>query len=504
MNAPDWSAAIGAAEAAIAAWDGTGPGGAIVIFDASGARHSLAAGCADLATGAPFTAETVSRLASVTKNVFASFVLSRPDLIGLDDTLGHHLPHLPPGIGAIPVGRALDMSGGVPDTREVLTALGHSVYTRTEAPALLDLYAGLDHPSYAPGTEVHYSNGGYRLVEEALRARGALFADFVHTTLRDGAGLAFSARDYWIEPVPGLAPGYWHDGAGWQAGFQGMHLSAAGSLAGSARTLADWGAMLLADRAPVPGLLEKLSAPRHLAFGTRTGYGLGLRHQRAGAHELIGHGGSQPGYKSFLLLSPTTGSGIAIVANRDDADTAGIAASVMAAALGAALPAPANALPPGLYVAPEGADWLEIGATTARRLDDEVTLFDGGEGWSDSFSATSRLRLRWTGDAIEGWAGHAPVRYLPVPRDLPRPAHLDGTWDAEPFGARLEIRDGAVIRGTAPLRQRMVLEPLGNGRYLFTQRDGTSARRICLCETGAGRFELSLSRARRLLFHRTA
>lgn len=499
--APDWERAAARAGAAAARWGAEGPGGAIVLFDAAGLRDMACGGLADLATGRPFEAATVGRLASVTKHVFCAFVLSQSDVIGLDDPLGAHLPVLPTAVGAITVGRALDMSGGVPDTREALTLLGHSVFTRSEAPALLAFHAGLDRPNYAPGTEVHYSNGGYRLVEEALRRHGRSFRDHMAGLSRT-LGIDFAAWDYWTEPVPGLAPGYWQDGVGWQIGLQGMHLSAAGALSGSALGLAGWGRALLAGTGPLAGTLAALSARRRLTDGTLTDYGLGLRHQRLGAHELVGHGGSQPGYKSFLLLSPETGTGVAVLANRDDANTADIAAEVMAGLLGAARPAAASGLVPGLYVAPEGADWLEVGATTARRLDDETGLFDGGVGWSDSFAPTSRLRLRMAGDEITGTAGHAPVHYLPVTApDLP-PAHLDGLWQAQPFGALLSIRNGAVVMGSGPTRLEMPLRPLGQGRYLFTRSDAPWTRRICLCETGPNRFDLALSRARALSWTR--
>ncbi len=489
----DWKAAGAAVEAA-ADWAGDGPGGAVLAFDRTGLRATASAGVESLATGRPFGIDSVARCASVTKHVFAAFVLAHPEAVGLDDPLGKHLPQLAPETGAVTVGRALDMSGGIPDTRESLILTGHSIFAQSHAAPLLAFHAALPRLNYAPGTEVHYSNGGYRLVEEAMRARGLLFDDFLRDEMRRPTGLPMRAAEMWTDPVPGLVPGYWHDGAGWREGVQGMHLSAAGSLTASGRALAEWGRRLLTGEAGFAGQLAALSAPRPLLDGRPTGYGLGMRRQWVGGRELVGHGGSQPGYKSYLLLDPETGAGVALVCNRDDVNTANLAAQVMAALLGETLPAAGSDLVPGLYVAPEGADWIEVGAASVSRLDDEVAVYPAEGGGVDSHSPTSSLRLRMEGEAVVGSAGFAPVRYLPVREAAVAPG-LGGRWRHE-SGAMLAIEGDAVVMGAGPARRVMPLQALGGGRYLFRLVDGPWNRRICLHQTAPDRIRLALSRAR--------
>ena len=504
MTELSWNAARVAAERVASGWQAGAPGGAIVGFTAQGPQFAAAGGLASLASRAPFTPDTIVRYASVTKHVFSSFVLSHPEAISLDDPLGRHLPELQPALGQITVGRALDMSGGVPDTRECLTLIGLSIFTETKAEPLLAFHAGMARANYPAGTEVHYSNGGYRLVEEAMRRHGLLFDDFVASEIREGLGLKMRALEMWTDPVEGLVPGYWHDGQGWRVGLQGMHLSAAGSLTGSANALAGWGAALLRGEGGFAGRLSGLTARRYLADGRPTGYGLGMRRQMVGGRELVGHGGSQPGYKTYILLDPETGAGCVVVANRDDTNTSEAAQKVMAALLGEALPQAGSTLVPGLYVAETGADWMEVGPSTAARLDDEVTLYPAGDGWVDSLSPTSHLRLRMEGKAVVGEAGHVPVRYLPVRGGLSVPDDLEGDWRSPEFGAVLSIRGGAVEMGAGPTQRAMPLTPLGEGRYLFTLNDGPWVRRICLNRLGADRFELALSRARMIDYRRMA
>ncbi|WP_374292911.1 serine hydrolase domain-containing protein [Paenirhodobacter enshiensis] len=500
MSSLDWDAAEAALEAAFD-WGKTEPGGAMVVFDLSGLRLSRARGVESLATLTPFSLDTISRFASVTKQVFASFVLSHPETISLDDPLSQHLPMLSAPLGAISVGRALDMSGGVPDTRECLTLIGLSSFDQSFAPELLDFHARMPRPNYRPGTEVHYSNGGYRLVEEAMRAHGLLFRDFVAGQLRDGMGLALHAMEMWTDPLAGLAPGYWHDDAGWHEGFQGMHLSAAGSLAGSVRALAGWGRALLANEGVFEGRLAALSAPRHLLDGTATHYGLGMRDQFLGQKRLVGHGGSQPGYKSYILLDPHSATGCAIVANRDDANTSDIAQQVMAALLGEPLPEPRSDLTPGLYVSETGGDWLEVRGNAVSRLDDEVALFPNAEGTFASPSPTGLLELRMEGDAIVGRADHAPVRFLPAQDAAPAPS-LEGEWLSDSYGARFTIEDGHVVMGAGPRRFRAALRAIGRDTFLFERPDSHATHRICLHRLDEHRVTLKLSRAKVIDYRR--
>ncbi|WP_347265850.1 serine hydrolase domain-containing protein [Paracoccus sp. (in: a-proteobacteria)] len=490
----DWAEA-GKVLAEMVDWAADGPGGSVILFDEQGFRAHASGGVESLATGTPIDIDSIMRCASVTKHVFASFVLAHPQVIGLDDPLGRHLPQLAPRTAAVTVGRALDMSGGVPDTRECLTLIGHSIFTQTTAPDLLAFHAGMERLNYAPGTEVHYSNGGYRLVEEAMRAHGLLFDDFLRRELREARGLPMAAAEMWTDPVPGLCDGYWHDGNGWKLGLQGMHLSAAGSLTASARALAEWGRALLRGEGSFAGRLAALSATRHLADGRATGYGLGMRRHWIGGRELVGHGGSQPGFKAYLLLDPATRTGCAVLANRDDVNSAEIASRVMAALLGETLPEAGSDLVPGLYVAPQGADWIEVLPASVSRLDDEVAVYPLAEGGVDSSSPTSSLRLAMQGADVVGEVGHVPMRYVPA-RPEPLPAALEGRWLCEEFGALLEIRNGAVVLGAGPTRRAMPLRPLGAGRFLFTLSDGPWLRRICLHMLGEGRLELALSRAR--------
>ena len=499
----DWHAAEATAKRLTAAWATYEPGGAVIGFDASGLRFSHAGGVESLATFAPFTADSVVRYASLTKHVFSAMVLAHADIIGLDDPLGRHLPELRSPLAEVTVGQALDMSGGLPDTRECLSLLGLSVYTETRAGPLLDYISRLERLNFTAGTEVSYSNTGYRLVEAALERKGFRFDDFIQREFADPLGIALKAPDVWNDPVKDLVPGYWHSGESWQLSAAGLHISASGSLTGSARALATWLQALASGEGRFAGLLQKLLATRFLADGRPTGYGLGLRKSFLGGHEFVGHGGSHPGYKSYFLLDPETRAGFVVVSNREDTNGYKIALESMATLAGLPLPTPATGLGDGLYVTESGPWWIEVKGSTCTYLDAEETLYDDGDGRASSRSASSPLRLHRDGPALAGEVGHAARRFLPAVTDGPVPTALSGVWRSAE-GAEFTIEDGAVLMGIGPTRQTMRLTALGNGRFLFTLNDGPWVKRVCLHQLGPDRLELVSSRARMIEYRRHA
>ncbi|OLP46253.1 serine hydrolase domain-containing protein [Rhizobium oryziradicis] len=496
MTAPlHWTAAETAAKTFTNQWASDTPGGAILGFDQDGIRFALCGGAESLSTGKAFTSKSVVRYASVTKHAFCTFVLTHPDLISLDDTLGSHLPELQEPLARVTVGRALDMSGGLPDTREALSLLGLSVYTETQAPALLEFLARMTRLNFEAGTEVSYSNTGYRLVEAALERKGVFFRDYITKAGAD-CGAVLDAPDVWNDTVANLVPGYWHNGQKWQLSAAGLHISASGSMTGSAESLSFW----LQDLLKNQDMLDAMAAPRALKDGRLSGYGLGLAKTTIGDRDFIGHGGSHPGYKTYFLLDRQNSCGFVIVSNREDTNGGKIAQSAMAALHDLALPVPSIALIDGLYVTETGANWLEVKGSTVVSLDADDTAYDDGQGWISSRSATSPMRLKMEGHDIVGEVGHAAHHYHPANSE-PIAESVSGRWLSSE-GARFEIDGSELIMGIGPTRRRMPLQALGGGRFLFTLHDGPWTKRVCLNVLDDSTVELVLNRARMMEYRR--
>ena len=115
----DWTRAASRAQEIVANWQSAaGPGGAVVLFDRDGVREAFAGGLASIEYGVPFTPQTPNRFASISKHVLAVALLRAG--IPLDAPLGRWLGELPAPLAAVELGRALDMTGALPDMMESL------------------------------------------------------------------------------------------------------------------------------------------------------------------------------------------------------------------------------------------------------------------------------------------------------------------------------------------------------------------------------------------------
>ena len=490
----NWQQAQKVADEITADWGKPGePGGAIALFDGENIRSISAGGLADLAQNSAFDGNTVVRYASVTKHIFASLVTGAASQhLGVEDKLVTHLPQLSGENGQVTVGRALDMTSGLPDVRETLSLLGLSVYNATSAASLLDFLTEMGDLSYPAGSEVSYSNTGYRLVEEALKAKGVLFSALLNDQINQPLGINFTAPETWFDIVPGLVPGYWQHNKQWLLASAGLHLSASGCITGSVTDLSKWLQHLLREEKT----LNNLAAPHYLTDGRETGYGLGIAHSKAGQVRLVGHGGSHAGYKSYFLLDPQQKVGLALVANREDVASYDSALAVMAALLGQTLPVKGHSLTPGLYVAEAGSDWLEVNADSINWLGAGENLYHSDRpGEAVSLSSTFPVRLKQDGGVISGEIGLVARTFVPVAADNLSLDAVQGRWCIPSMRSELVISGENMILGIGPAAITATLVPLGNGRLLATAQDGPWQKRFTVQINGDA-LKLVLNRSR--------
>lgn len=464
-----------------------GPGGAVILFDADDIRAEAAGGYASLDTRTPFSAASAVRYASISKH-FCTGLVVRTGVLGLGDALGAHLA-LPEASGTVAVGRALDMTGGLPDTMETANLLGVSATTSLDRDGLLAFISSVAGLNFAPGAEISYSNTGYRLVQAAIEAKGIDYGAALQERFFRPLGLGITLPVDETDAVADLAAGYWKSARGWLKGRYGLHISASGGLAGSGRDLAVWAQALMTGRAPAEGLLPALGALRHLADGRATGYGLGLARSWLGERVLIGHGGSLPGYKNHFLLDPAARAGVVVVSNREDTEAHGLALRVMAALHGEDLPAPAlGMLPEGMFVAEDAPVWIAAAGGTVTFLGAQQALYRGADGWAESFSAHMPMRLRAVPGGIEGEIGHRAYRFRPAPGG--EAGAWDGVWTDAAHHARLDVTTAGGVSllgvGTGPARASLALQPISAEIALVTNgaAGGPWKQRVALVREG--------------------
>jgi CubicO group peptidase (beta-lactamase class C family) len=507
-----WSRATEEAARIAARWTTEGgPGGAIVLFNGSHIHSESFGGLASLELNLPFTAETVVRYASISKHFCAALLLGlqAEGVLSLNDPLGVHLPVLARAQAKVPIGRALDMTGGLPDTMETLWLLGVPWSAALDRRALLDFIGSVDALNFPPGTEIAYSNTGYRLVEAAITLKSIHYGSALSERFFRPLGLMIRLPEDETEPVPGLAAGYWRGDAGWRRGRYGLHFSASGGLTGSARDLATWLMALMVGRPPAADLLAPLGARRRLINGTQTAYGLGLARSPLPGEIAVGHGGSLPGYKNHFLLLPERQAGVVVVSNREDTDAHGIALRVLVALCGTELPQPARkALPEGLFVADKGPFWIEQANGELTFLGAADSLFVDEDGAVAGRAAHLPIRLRRVKNGIAGEIGHVARAFAPVAANVILAPSWEGEWVNQQHSARCTVQlveVGARFSIAAgPLRSTVALTPLDAYRALTDRHDGPWRQRACLLlNPRAHTLRLVTNRSRVLQFRKT-
>ncbi len=315
-------------------------------------------GVQDLASNRPVDAESLFRIASMSKAFTALAILKLRDegRLSLDALAETYVPEMrrwryPTADSArIRVRDLLSHTGGfVTDD-----PWGDRQQMLPEADFTRMLRAGVPF-TRTPGTAFEYSNFGYALLGRIVtNVSGRPYKDYIEAEIMRPLGMSSTGYDISASPGQRRAIGYrWEDDA--HAREPDMAHGTFGAMGGvqtSASDYARWVAFLLAAwpprdaaeqgparRASVRELSQGLNFP---AVARRPGgspedcpqaaaYGMGFR--VAVDCELgltLAHGGGYPGYGSFLLLLPDHGIGIFAFANRT---YAGPSAPVWQAAL---------------------------------------------------------------------------------------------------------------------------------------------------------------------------
>jgi CubicO group peptidase (beta-lactamase class C family) len=307
--------------------------------------HVGTLGVQDTGSNRPVTADTLFRVASMTKAFTALTVLKLRDdgRLRLDAPASEYVPEMKDwdyptdDSPAIRVRDLLNHAGGfVTDDPwgDRQTPLPEAEFTK--------LLAGGVPFATVPGTRFEYSNLGYAILGRIItNVSGAPYSDTITRALLQPLGMDASGFDAEAAPRERRALGYrWEDDT-WrlEPTLKPGTFGAMGGLQTSANDYAKWVTFLLsawpprdgADdgpvrRATVRELAQGSNYPRMRDRPARTGtapsrqpiaYGMGMIVAIDEALGLtISHSGGYPGYGSHVLLMPDRGIGIFAMVNR--------------------------------------------------------------------------------------------------------------------------------------------------------------------------------------------
>ncbi len=329
--------------------------------------------------GPPPDADTVFRIASMTKSFTAAAVLALRDdgALALDDRAQDYVPELaglrPATADSPPVSvrQLLTMTAGFPTDdpwgdRQQGTPLAD----------FIQFLAGGISFAWAPGTRFEYSNLGYAILGLVITAAsGRAYPDFVADRLLSPLGLSrtgFEAAEF--SPAE-LARGYRRGDDGWAE----QELAACGAFApmgGIFSCIGDIGRWVHGFAAAFPPGAQDAGGAHPLHRATRremqlpqvalerrepdrlpgsaggsVSYGFGLFVEDGQPGRIVHHAGGYPGFGSHMRWHPATGTGVVVLANSTYAAVRPLAARLLdtmlehQAAAGGATAGRATALP---------------------------------------------------------------------------------------------------------------------------------------------------------------
>lgn len=311
---------IGRADALLAAYTRERPGVAVLVARGGKVVFERYRGAADLEHDQPVGPQTRFHVASVSKQftAFAVAELARQGKLDLSADIRTYLPEMPDYGRRITVADLLHHTSGLRDQWGLFVLSGADFQDHLKQRSILAMARRQAALNFDPGTEYEYSNTGYSLAATIVeRVSGTSFRKFLAEHAFEPLGMAETlVYDDASELVPHRAMSY-GVGPGGKVRLVRLnyHNYGATSLHTTARDLTTWARELLHPKVLDAGVLGAMRAPGKLRDGSSIPYGLGLVNMTVAGRRAIGHGGSDAGYRSYLVIFPEADASIVVLSN---------------------------------------------------------------------------------------------------------------------------------------------------------------------------------------------
>ncbi len=265
--------------------------------------------------GSPPTVDTQYRIGSITKPFTAVLVMRLRDegVLDLGDRVDKHLPGTPVG------------------DRTIRELLAHSGGLAAEPPGpWWERSPGKPWPELAesftpdlllgPPGAFHYSNPGYAVLGQIVaQHRGRPWYEALSEEVLHPLGMTRTSYAAQAPAAPGLAVHPFADVTMPEVVQDLGAMAPAGQLWSTLTDLGRWVAFIAGDTGDVlnPDTLAEMRRTQVIADDAewKSAYGLGFQVLRSGPRELVGHGGSVPGYLAFIAVDVERRTGLVELAN---------------------------------------------------------------------------------------------------------------------------------------------------------------------------------------------
>jgi CubicO group peptidase (beta-lactamase class C family) len=282
------------------------PGVSVAVLMDGSVRYANGFGLADLENSVPATADTVYRLASISKPITATAVMQLVEQgrIELDAPLRRYVPGFPEKEWPVTIRQLLGHLGGI---RSYLGDEMRSTRHYTDSISPLDIFQR-DPLIAEPGTRYAYTTYGFNLLGAAVEsASGMKFPEYLKRYIFEPAGMDRIRVDDVYAIIPHRAEGYHKRADGTLENSTLADTSnkiPGGGLCSTVWDLARFASAIMSGKLVRPETFEEMSTPQRTRDGTSTGYGYGFGISERDGFRFVTHGGGQPQVSTMLAMIP--------------------------------------------------------------------------------------------------------------------------------------------------------------------------------------------------------
>ena len=325
------------------------PGGTVAVIRDGEMLYSKGYGSAQLEYRIPNTPNTIFHVASVSKQFTAMAItlLAADDALSLDDRVQTHLNYVPDLGRPVTLRQLIHHTSGIRDAWGLLGIAGWRLDDVITTDHVIGLMARQQELNFEPNSKYSYSNMGYTLLGETVRAvSGLSFPEFTakrifvplgmtRTHFHDDHRHAVEGRAYSYAPT---------DGGGFRKSVLSYANTGATSLFTTAEDLARWLDNFRHEKVGGPEVLAMMKTTGTLNNGERVDYAHGLFIGDHRGLTTIGHGGGDAGFVTQVVWFPDANTGVVVLMNVANGNAGGRALQVADVVLADVLDAEAGEL----------------------------------------------------------------------------------------------------------------------------------------------------------------
>jgi CubicO group peptidase (beta-lactamase class C family) len=325
------------------------PGVSAAVVEDGELVWSSGFGMADLENSVPATSNTLYRLASISKplTATAAMALWERGRLDLDSPVQKYCPAFPQKPWPVTTRHLLGNLGGirsynVPEQPYSVSQsdpeVGNTRHFDNGIEAGLKFFAN-DPLVAEPGTHFNYSTQGYTVVGCAIEgASSQKYADSVRETVLIPAGMQHTRPDERFAIVPLRTRFYSKDKTGAMMNAEFLDASykvPGGGWLSSAPDMARFEAAIMNNRLLKSATRDTMWTQPMPSDGLgRLAYALGWQFGAVEDLKTVGHGGSQQGTSTMIVMAPDARAGVVVLTNSDSSNAPRLATQLLRIVLG--------------------------------------------------------------------------------------------------------------------------------------------------------------------------